>query len=123
MHLGLFSLSLSVKDLNLSIDFYQKIGFEIFHDQRQHNWVIMKNGDSVIGLFSGMFDVNIMTFNPGWDANAEQLAEYDDVRTLQSTIKQRGISLEKEADADGQGPASFVLKDPDGNVILIDQHV
>ena len=112
-----------VKDLSLSIAFYQKLGFELFYDQREHNWVIMKNGDSVIGLFSDMFDGNIMTFNPGWDANAQALETFDDIRDIQAQVKQQGLVLNKEIDAGESGPASFMLKDPDGNVILIDQHV
>lgn len=123
MKLGAFSISLSVKDLQASRAFYEKLGFSVFAGQPEKNYLIMKNGDSLIGLFQGMFEGNILTFNPGWDANAQPLAEYDDVRRIQKHLKDKGINLEKEADEKSSGPASFVVKDPDGNVILIDQHV
>ncbi len=123
MHLGAFSISLSVKDLEASKAFYEKLGFSVFAGEMEKNYLIMKNGETLIGLFQGMFDQNILTFNPGWDQNAGTLEEFDDVRTIQQHLKKEGIALEKEADKSGSGPASIVLIDPDGNPILIDQHV
>lgn len=124
MKLGAFSISLSVKDINLSKAFYEKLGFSIFAGDIEKNYLIMKNGDSLIGLFQGMFEGNIMTFNPGWDQNAKTLESYDDVRKIQSTLKERGVSLEREiAEESTAGPGSLVITDPDGNQILIDQHV
>ena len=122
MQLGAFSNSLAVSDLSASIEFYTALGFEVFHDQSEHNWVIMKNGDSVIGLFQGMFEGNIMTFNPGWDHNAAAIDPFDDVRHVQKHLKQKGIDLITQADETSQGPASCMIADPDGNMILIDQH-
>ena len=122
MQLGAFSNSLSVKDLSASIEFYTTLGFTVFHDQSQHNWVIIKNGDSVIGLFQGMFEGNIMTFNPGWDHNASAVDPYDDVRNIQKNLKRNGIDLITEAGETSHGPASCMIADPDGNMILIDQH-
>ena len=122
MKLGAFSVSLSVKDLAASKAFYEKLGFEKFGGDGQH-YLIMKNGDSLIGLFQGMFEGNILTFNPGWDSNANQLDEFDDVREIQRELKEQGVKLEREADENTSGPASIVLIDPDGNAVLIDQHV
>ncbi len=123
MKLGAFSVSLAVKDLTKSKDFYEKIGFSKFAGDQSMNYLIMKNGDTIIGLFQGMFDENILTFNPGWDQNANPLSDYNDVRQIQSHLKKSGINLEVEADEKNNGPASFVIKDPDGNTILIDQHI
>lgn len=122
MKLGAFSVSLSVKDLAASKAFYEKLGFEKFGGDGQH-YLIMKNGESLIGLFQGMFEGNILTFNPGWDSNANQLDEFDDVREIQRELKGQGVKLEREADENTSGPASIVLIDPDGNAVLIDQHV
>jgi len=122
MKLGAFSVSLSVKDLAVSKIFYEKLGFTVFAGSSEKNYLIMKNGDSLIGLFQGMFSGNIITFNPGWDQNAGALDAFDDVRAIQKDLKSKGISLESEADETTSGPANFVVKDPDGNVILIDQH-
>lgn len=122
MQLGAFSNSLSVNDLSASIEFYTTLGFTVFHDQSEHNWVIIKNGDSVIGLFQGMFERNIMTFNPGWDHNASEVNPFDDVRYIQKHLKSSGIDLITQADETGEGPASCMVADPDGNMILIDQH-
>jgi catechol 2,3-dioxygenase-like lactoylglutathione lyase family enzyme len=123
MQLGAFSVSLAVKDLAASQVFYETLGFTIFHGDPAQNWLIMKNGDTVIGLFQGMFEHNILTFNPGWNQNAEPLQDFTDVRELQRQLKANGIPLMTEADESTTGPASFVLADPDGNTILIDQHV
>lgn len=123
MKLGVFSISLSVKDLNASKAFYEKLGFSVFGGAMDNHYLIMKNGDTLIGLFEGMFEDNTLTFNPGWDSNATTLEDFEDVRVIQKEIKNQGLKLEKEADEDGKGPESLVLKDPDGNTILIDQHV
>ena len=123
MELGNFSVSLAVKDITASKLFYEKLGFTIFAGDAKHNWLIMKNGDHIIGLFQGMFDKNILTFNPGWDKNAQQLKKFTDVRELQRQLKEQGISMITEADETSTGPASFMITDPDGNTILIDQHV
>ena len=123
MQLGAFSVSLSVKDLKASKAFYEKLGFEVFSGALDKNYLIMKNGDALIGLFQGMFEQNILTFNPGWDTNAQNLEEFDDVRAIQKALKTKGLELVREADEEAQGPASMVLIDPDGNPILIDQHV
>ena len=123
MNLGAFSISLAVKDLAKSKAFYQKLGFEVFGGVEHDNWMILKNGDHIIGLFQDMFDKNIMTFNPGWDQNAQPLAEFDDVREIQKHLTAEGVTLDSQADSSTTGPASVMLKDPDGNVILIDQHV
>jgi catechol 2,3-dioxygenase-like lactoylglutathione lyase family enzyme len=123
MHLGNFSVSLAVKDIAASRAFYEKLGFRaVFGDQTQ-NWLIMQNETSTIGLFQGMFDKNVLTFNPGWDRNANPLAGFSDVRELQRTLQDRGLTLTSTADESSTGPASFMLIDPDGNPILIDQHV
>ncbi len=123
MQLGAFSISLAVQDIAASQAFYEKLGFAVFHGDAAQNWLIMKNGDTVIGLFQGMFERNILTFNPGWGANARPLEAFMDVRELQRRLKAQGLALESEADESSTGPASFVVVDPDGNPILVDQHV
>ncbi len=123
MELGAFSISLAVKDLEVSRRFYEKFGFKIFAGDASQNWLILKNGDLAIGLFQGMFEKNLLTFNPGWDSNAEQLDAFTDVRDLQRQLKAQGVQLLQEADESTTGPASFVAVDPDGNPILVDQHV
>ena len=123
MELGAFSVSLTVKDLNASKAFYEKLGFHVFGGDAEQNWLIMKNGDHIIGLFHGMFDKNILTFNPGWDQNANTLDSFTDVRDLQRQLKVQGVEIETEADESTTGPASFMVIDPDGNPVLIDQHV
>ncbi len=122
MKLGAFSVSLSVKDLKVSQNFYENLGFAIFAGSHDSKYLIMKNEDSLIGLFEGMFEGNILTFNPGWDSNAQNLEEFDDVRDIQKELKKHSLKLEREADETTSGPASLVLTDPDGNNILIDQH-
>lgn len=122
MELGAFSISLAVKDLEASRSFYEKFGFKAFHGDAAQNWLILKNGDHVIGLFQGMFERNILTFNPGWDSNAQPLAAFTDVRELQRRLKAQGVELEQQADESTTGPASFIALDPDGNPILVDQH-
>lgn len=123
MDLGAFSVSLAVKNLQASQAFYEKLGFTVFGGDAAHNWLIMKNGDHAIGLFQGMFDRNILTFNPGWDSNARKLDTFTDVRELQRQLKAQGMIFQSEADERTTGPASFVVVDPDGNPILVDQHV
>lgn len=123
MQLGAFSVSLAVKDLPASRQFYEKLGFTPFAGDPTRNWQILKNGDHVIGLFQGMFPKNIMTFNPGWDSDAKPLASFTDVRELQRELKAQGMAFATEADESGTGPASFMVVDPDGNIILVDQHV
>jgi catechol 2,3-dioxygenase-like lactoylglutathione lyase family enzyme len=123
MELGAFSISLAVKDIAASKAFYEKLGFSAFHGDIAQNWLIMKNGDHVIGLFQGMFERNILTFNPGWDSNAQTLDTFTDVRDLQRQLKAQGMEFATEADEDTTGPASFIIIDPDGNPILLDQHV
>ena len=123
MNLGAFSLSLAVKDIKASKDFYEKLGFQEIMGDIEQNWLILKNGDQVIGLFQGMFDKNTMTFNPGWDGNASELKEYMDVREIQGKLKAAGLELASEVEPGSQGPGSFMLIDPDGNPILFDQHV
>lgn len=123
MKLGAFSVSLSVKDLELSREFYEKLGFEVFAGGEDRNYYIMKNGNALIGLFHGMFENNILTFNPGWNENAEKLEDFEDVREIQKKIREKGLSPMSELEEDGSGPGSFMLLDPDGNAILIDQHV
>ena len=122
MKLGAFSISLSVKDLGVSKEFYENLGFAVFAGQVEKNYLIMKNGNALVGLFQGMFEGNILTFNPGWDENAQNLGNFDDVRDIQKHLKSRNVKLSSEADENTTGPASFTLSDPDGNVILIDQH-
>ena len=123
MELGVFSISLAVKDLAASRAFYEKFGFKAFAGDPAQNWQILKNGTHVIGLFQGMFEKNIMTFNPGWDTNAQKVGSFTDVRELQRQLKARGVELQQEADENTTGPASILVVDPDGNPILIDQHV
>jgi len=123
MKLGTFSISLAVKDLEASKTFYKKLGFTVFGGEASENWLIMKNGEHTIGLFQGMFEKNILTFNPGWDNNAAKLDAFTDVRDLQRQLKAEGVQLVSEADETTTGPASFVVVDPDGNPILVDQHV
>ena len=123
MELGAFSVSLAVKDIEASKLFYEKLGFTVFGGDQSQNWLIMKNGEHVIGLFQGMFDKNILTFNPGWNSDAQQLGEFTDIRELQRQFKARGVNMITEADESSTGPASFMMVDPDGNTILLDQHV
>lgn len=122
MKLGAFSVSLSVKDLKASKEFYEKLGFTVFAGGMEKNYLIMKNENALIGLFNGMFEGNILTFNPGWDENANNLEMFDDVREIQKQLKGKGVKLTSEADEKTSGPASIMLADPDGNVIYIDQH-
>jgi catechol 2,3-dioxygenase-like lactoylglutathione lyase family enzyme len=122
MKLGAFSISLNVKDINASQSFYEKLGFSVFAGDLKMNYLIMKNGNSLIGLFQGMFENNILTFNPGWDENANNIKSFNDVRAIQQHLKDNHIKLENEVDPNTAGPASFSVIDPDGNVILIDQH-
>ncbi len=123
MNLGAFSVSLAVKDLEASRKFYEKLGFKVFAGDASQNWLILKNGDHAIGLFQGMFEKNILTFNPGWDSNAQKLDVFTDVRDLQRQLKAKGVAVQTEADETSTGPASFMVVDPDGNPILVDQHV
>jgi catechol 2,3-dioxygenase-like lactoylglutathione lyase family enzyme len=123
MNLGAFSISLSVKDIAASRAFYEKFGFTVFGGDASQNWLILKNGDCVIGLFQGMFERNMLTFNPGWDSNARRLDAFTDIRELQRRLKAQGVPLISEADETTTGPASFIATDPDGNPILVDQHV
>jgi len=123
MKLGAFSVSLSVKDINVSKEFYKNLGFKVFAGDLEKNYLIMKNEGSLIGLFQGMFENNILTFNPGWDSDAKALDSFDDVRDIQKALKEKEIKLATEADEATSGPASFMVMDPDGNMILIDQHV
>jgi len=122
LKLGAFSVSLSVKNIHASKEFYEHLGFKVFGGDINQNWLIMKNGNAIIGLFHGMFTNNILTFNPGWDENAENLAEFDDVRQIQQHLKENEIPLMSEVDVETSGPGSITLTDPDGNLILIDQH-
>jgi catechol 2,3-dioxygenase-like lactoylglutathione lyase family enzyme len=123
MRLGNFSVSLAVKDIAKSRAFYEKLGFRVFGGDQAKNWLILQNETATIGLFQGMFDRNIMTFNPGWDRSGQLLADFDDVRDIQKQLKERGLALTAEADETTTGPASLMLLDPDGNPVLIDQHV
>jgi len=123
MQLGNFSVSLAVKDIGASRAFYEKLGFRVFGGDQAQNWLILQNETSTIGLFQGMFDKNILTFNPGWDRNGGTLPAFDDVRVIQQTLKSRGLAIATEADEATSGPASMMVIDPDGNQILIDQHV
>lgn len=122
MQLGVFSVSLSVKDIHASKAFYEKLGFTVFGGDIAQNWLIMKNGDCLIGLFQGMFERTMLTFNPGWDTNAKNLTTFTDVRELQKQLKAKGVEFATEADETTTGPASFVITDPDGNPVLVDQH-
>ena len=123
MELGAFSISLVVKDIEASRAFYEKFGFKVFGGDVSQDWLILKNGDHVIGLFQGMFEKNMLTFNPGWDSSARELDAFTDIRVLQRRLKAQGVELVSEADESTTGPASFVAVDPDGNPILVDQHV
>lgn len=123
MPLGAFSVSLAVKDLAVSRAFYEKLGFEAVSGEPAQGWQIMRNGSTTIGLFAGMFERNILTFNPGWDAEAQPLDEFTDVRELQHRLEAAGVAFESKADESTTGPASFVVVDPDGNPVLVDQHV
>ncbi|MDP5150664.1 VOC family protein [Rheinheimera baltica] len=122
MDLGAFSVSLTVKDIAASKAFYEKLGFTHKGGDQSQGWLVLKNGTTVIGLFQGMFDKNILTFNPGWDSNAQHLAEFTDVRDIQKQLQEQGITLAVAADANSSGPAHIVLEDPDGNQIMLDQH-
>ncbi len=122
MKLGAFSVSLNVKDINQSKEFYENLGFEVFGGEITQNWLIMKNENSIIGLFQGMFKKNILTFNPGWNENAQNLESFTDVRELQKQLKEKGMKILSEADESSEGPAFITIEDPDGNQILIDQH-
>ena len=123
MKIGAFSISLAVKDIHASKAFYEKLGFTVYAGAIERNYLIMKNETTIIGLFQGMFEKNIMTFNPGWDHNAQPLESYDDVRDIQKRLKADGVDLDTEADETSSGPASFMITDPDGNPVLFDQHV
>ncbi len=123
MKLGAFSISLSVKNLQVSKEFYKKLGFTVFAGGDEMNYLIMKNEDTLIGLFHEMFEKNILTFNPGWDQNANLIDSFDDVRTIQNQLKEKGIQLAQEVNPGSSGPGSILMFDPDGNTILIDQHV
>ena len=123
MLLGAFSVSLAVKDLTVSRAFYEKLGFEVVGGEAEQNWQIMRSGTTTIGLFQGMFEENILTFNPGWDAACNNLEKFDDVRDIQSKLEAQGIELEVRADDESSGPASLIVVDPDGNRVMLDQHV
>jgi catechol 2,3-dioxygenase-like lactoylglutathione lyase family enzyme len=123
MRLGNFSVSLAVKDIAKSREFYEMLGFRVFGGDQAKNWLILQNETSTIGLFQGMFDKNLLTFNPGWDRSGNSLADFDDIRDIQKKLKDRGLALTTEADETAAGPASLMLLDPDGNPVLIDQHV
>ena len=123
MKLGCFSMSLSVKDLAKSKEFYEKLGFTVYAGEFERGYLIMKNEQTNIGLFQGMFEGNLLTFNPGWDQNASALSDFDDIRQIQKSLLQSGVAVERQIEADSKGPASFPVVDPDGNVILFDQHV
>lgn len=123
MKIGAFSVSLSVKDLAVSKTFYENLGFSVFGGDMKKNYLIMKNGNALVGLFQGMFEGNILTFNPGWDESANKLESYDDVREIQKYLMEKAIKLDSQVEEGTNGPASLTLTDPDGNIILIDQHV
>jgi predicted lactoylglutathione lyase len=122
MQLGVFSISLTVKDIKASQEFYEKLGFTKFGGNAEHNWLIMKNGETIVGLFQGMFEKNMLTFNPGWNSDAQNLDSFTDVRDLQRKLAEQGVTFVTEADLNTTGPASFIVNDPDGNPILVDQH-
>ncbi|MDX1753715.1 MAG: VOC family protein [Salinimicrobium sediminis] len=122
MKLGAFSISISVKDLEKSRQFYEDLGFHVFAGSADKNYFILKNGNALIGIFNGMFEGNILTFNPGWDENAQNLEEFNDIREIQKQLKNKNLNLVSEADENSSGPASLMLTDPDGNMILLDQH-
>ena len=123
MQLGAFSVSLAVKDIRASVAFYEKLGFTHHVGDISQNWLVMKNGDAVVGLFQGMFEKNALTFNPGWNQDAQAIAPFTDVRDIQAQLKDSGVELLSEADPETTGPASFMLMDPDGNPIIVDQHI
>ena len=123
MQLGAFSISLTVKDIEASKSFYEKFGFVVVSGNAKQKWLVLSNGDHKIGIFQGMFEKNMMTFNPGWDQNKTKLDSFTDIRELQRQLKAKGVSLQKEADEKTRGPESFIAIDPDGNPILVDQHV
>ncbi|MEL6645977.1 MAG: VOC family protein [Pseudomonadota bacterium] len=123
MHLGAFSVSLAVKDITKSRAFYGTLGFEEFAGDAEAGWLMLRNGDTVIGLFQGMFDHNLLTFNPGWDQNAQPLADFTDIREIQAALKAQGIAFETETDPNGDGPANIMVLDPDNNPVFLDQHV
>ncbi|SFU66841.1 hypothetical protein SAMN05216480_11269 [Pustulibacterium marinum] len=123
MKLGAFSMSLNVKDLETSKNFYEQLGFSVFAGSMEHQYLIMKNGNALVGLFQGMFEGNILTFNPGWDENAQKQTDFDDVRSIQQSLKDNGVAMMSEVKEGTEGPGSCMITDPDGNVILIDQHV
>lgn len=122
MKLGAFSVSLNVKDIHVSKEFYENLGFQVFGGDITQNWLILKNENCIIGLFQGMFDKNILTFNPGWNENAENLESFTDVREIQKQLKEKGLTMLSEADESTEGPAHLIIEDPDGNQILFDQH-
>ena len=123
MELGAFSIGLAVKDIRASKEFYEKLGFKEFGGDISQNWLILKNGDHIVGLFQGMFEKNMLTFNPGWDQDAQKLDAFTDVRELQRQLKEQGVEFATEADESTTGPAHFMVMDPDGNPVLVDQHV
>lgn len=123
MQLGAFSISLAVRDIAASRAFYEKLGFTVFGGNQEQRWLILKNGTTIVGLFQGMFEKNTLTFNPGWDSDAKALPEYLDVRAIQDELQRQGLQLDQVADPASKGPAFIALTDPDGNPILIDQHV
>ena len=123
MQLGAFSISLTVKDIEASKNFYEKFGFKVVAGNAKQKWLVLGNGDHKIGIFQGMFEKNMMTFNPGWNQNAAKADSFTDIRELQRQLKAKGVMLQKEADEKTSGPASFIAVDPDGNPILVDQHV
>jgi catechol 2,3-dioxygenase-like lactoylglutathione lyase family enzyme len=122
MHLGAFSVSLAVKDIAASRTFYEALGFNVFSGDQEAGWLILKSVDTILGLFQGMFDRNMLTFNPGWDQDAQELDTFMDIRAIQARLKEAGLTLEVEADMASEGPAELMLLDPDGNPVLIDQH-
>ena len=123
MKLGKFSVSLNVKDIQKSKAFYEKLGFSVVGGEEKANWLIMSNEQATIGLFQGMFDRNILTFNPGWDSNAKEMSDFTDIRKIQEQLKEQGVAFDTEANTTTQGPASFMITDPDGNPMLVDQHI
>lgn len=122
MGIGAFSVSLTVKDIRASKAFYEKLGFNVFHGDIEQNWLIMNNENCTIGLFQGMFDKNMLTFNPGWNNKAEEVNPFKDIRVLQEELRSQGIAFRSEVAGSTAGPGSFVIEDPDGNPILVDQH-
>ena len=122
MSIGAFSVSLNVKDIKASKEFYEKLGFTYFHGELDENWLLLKNDECIIGLFQNMIEKNLLTFNPGWDSNGQEINPYKDVRVFQEELREKGITFITEADTAAKGPGSFIIEDPDGNPILIDQH-